>query len=138
MLSSFKDFQGSPGFSVGALLAQDDLFCCVLAPEVSKLLLSDFDLLPTILETITLTQFGGQKLQFPFGAARELIIRGKALSPDTITVDKANRDNTRVESHLDLGIFDRGIAHGFAPVIQMIHPRPDAGNNFRRAFTRCR
>ena len=57
MLSSFKDFQGCPGFSVGALLAQDDLFRRVLAPEVGKLLLGDFDLLPAILETMVLAQF---------------------------------------------------------------------------------
>jgi hypothetical protein len=57
MLSSFKDFQGSPGFSVGALLAQDGLFCRVLAPEVGKLLLGDFDLFAAILEAINLAQF---------------------------------------------------------------------------------
>src|SRR5579871_4865905 len=32
----------------------------------------------------------------------------------------------RVVAHLDLGVFDRGIAHGFTPVAQVIHPHSNA------------
>src|SRR5450759_28417 len=65
-LPSFKNFQGCSGFSIIALLAQDGLFRRILAPEVSKLLLGNFDLLSTILETVVLAQFRSQELQFSF------------------------------------------------------------------------
>jgi hypothetical protein len=58
-----------------------------LTPEVGKLLLGNFNLLPAILETMVLAQFGGQKLEFPLGATRKLVVGGEALLP----VDEAAR-----------------------------------------------
>ena len=102
------------------------------------MLLGDFDLFLAILETIVLAQFRGQELEFPLRAARKFVVGRKALPPDTINVDKADTHVKRVESHLDLGIFDRCVTHGLAPVVKMIHPYPHARDNLRRAFSRCR
>ena len=99
MLSSFEDFEGRPGFPVGALLAQDDFFRRVLAPEVRELLLGDFHLLSTILETVALTQFGGQELEFSLGAARKFVVGGEALPPP---ID-VNIADTHVERFLPVG-----------------------------------
>jgi hypothetical protein len=57
-----EDFQCCPAFSISTLLAQDDLFRGILAPEVSKLLLRDFHLPSAILKMVALTQFCGPSL----------------------------------------------------------------------------
>src|SRR5450432_4202413 len=117
-----------------ALLAKDTLDIRILSPKYRQLPLTHLNLLFSILQTIQLTKLWSEELQFTLRTSVEFRVRTITFSPTAINVGKAHADVKWVESHLDLGFFNGWVAHGFAPVVQVIHAYTHTWFNLRSPF----
>src|SRR6266700_2213519 len=116
------------------LLAQDGFNVSVFAPKRCQLFLRHFNVLSTVVQTIPLSQFFGQQLEFAFRTPSEFRVGTITFAPFAVNVGKPDSDIKWVVTDLDLSFFNGWIAHGFTPVIQMIDPDADPRLNLCCAF----
>src|SRR6266571_6081599 len=116
------------------LLTEDGLDVSVFASKCCQLFLRDLDMLSAIVETVPFAQFFGQLLQFTFRTPGEFRVGTITFAPAASNIRIPNTHIERVVTHLDLGSLNGRVAHGFTPVIEVIHPDADARLNFYRPF----
>src|ERR1700693_1828771 len=113
------------------LLAKDRLNLSIVTPKRCQLFLRHFDVLTARVQTIPLSQFFGQQLEFAFRAPGEFRVRTITFAPAAINVGVAHADIKWVVTDLDLGSFDGWVTHGFAPILQVIDAHADPWLNLR-------
>src|SRR6266699_6269875 len=112
-----------------ALLAKDCLNFGIFPTKGCQVFLRDFDVLSAIVQTVSFPQFFGQQLEFAFRAPGKFGVRTITVSPAAINVGVAHTHVKRAVTHFHLGSLDGWIAHGFTPVVQVMHPYTDSWLN---------